>query len=1111
MHRRWFSLKRPALVPLLASLAMIAGTARAKDALMRFPTLHGDAVVFEAYGNLWQVSRAGGTARRLTTDPGYDLMPRYSPDGKWIAFTGQYQGNTDVYVIPSGGGTAKRLTFHSDVVADAPMRWGPDNMVVTWTPDSRDIVFLSRRATFNSWFGQLFQVPLTGGLPVRLPLPAGGMLTYSPDGHSIAYNRIFRNFRTWKRYKGGLAQDVWLYDFASRKSTRITDYPGTDSDPMWYGHLIYFLSDRGPEQRKNLWAYDFDTKQFRQVTHFKHYDIDWPSLGDTGIVFQEGGSLYVMDLPTEQVHRLQVEVPDDGSRTAPRWVDASKYIQSTDTAGDTNLALSPNGKRALLQARGDIWSLPRTHGPSQDLTGTSNAEEEYPVWSPDGAWIAYATDISGEDQLAIQPADGSGAPRALTDFKTGYIYGPLWSPGSDKLAFSDNEHRLWYLDVKTRKPVLVAQDAYSEMHDYSWSPDGRWLAYSLTSPDQLRQIYLYNLAEGKATRVSSSMENDFTPVFDPSGHYLYFLSARHENPTPSQSEFNVATLKMLGVYVTTLAKDEPSPFAPRDDRGTLSAAGKGDAKPGPWKPGDSQPIKVDLDGLMARAVSLPIPAGNIFSLAATPGHVYYTTAPNQTLSGPLPGVPPELHVYELAKREDKVLVHGLAGWALSADGSTLLYSTPNNKFFTQDATPGAKAKPLDTSHMWVQVNPVQEWNEMFNMAWRLERDFFVNRQMNGVDWEAVRSQYARLLPLMGSRKDLNYLIGQMIGELCNSHTYVGGGDMAYDLHRAPTGLLGADFGLDPHSGRYFFEKIYPGDNTRANYRSPLTQPGVDVKAGDYLLAVNGHALKAPTNPYSLFAGITDQAVDLTVADDAAGKGRRSVLVKAVPNELDLRLKAWIDHNREEVNRLSGGKIGYIYLSDMEAQGMNQFIRQFYPQLTKQGLIIDDRWNGGGFIDQIVLERLRRVLIGMSSNRERVASPIPQQVSDSYKVALINHYSASDGDIFPYFFRQYGLGPLIGTRTWGGVRGIRGFWPLLDNGTITIPESTLYGLDSQWVIENHGVEPDMKVDDLPEDVMRGYDAQLHTAVDYLMKKIQAHPRNLPLPPPLLPAYPPAGHP
>lgn len=1102
--------RRIALYPALALLGLCAaGAAQATNTLARYPTLHGDSVVFEAHGNLWKVSRNGGTAERLTTDPGFDIMPRFSPDGKWIAFTGKYQGNTDVYVIPADGGPAKRLTFHSDVVGSAPLRWGPDNMVVGWTPDSKNVVFLSRRNTFNSWFGQLFEVPLAGGLPTQLPIPKGGMLSYSPDGNTIAYNRIFRNFRTWKRYDGGLAQDVWTYDFKTKATTRITDWKGTDKNPMWYGHTIYFASDRDSNRRENIWAYDTGSKQFRQVTHFSDYDVDWPSLGNDGIVFQDGGSLYVVDLPSEQLHKLDVTVPDDGTETNPRFVDDSKYIQAQDTAGNINFDISPNGKRALLQARGDIFTLPAEHGNTRDLTQTSNAEEEYPSWSPDGRWIAYTTDINGEVQIAVRPSAG-GAEKILTDFKTGYFYKPVWSPDSDKLAFSDNLHQLWWLDVKTRKVTRIAQDKYNEVHDYAWSPDSRWLTYSLSTDNQMRGIWLYNLADNKATAISSPMDADFNPVFDPDGKYLYFISARHENPTFSQSEFNIATLKMTGIYAATLTRDEASPFAPRSDEGAAAQESKSGTKD-KKKSESGKPIRIDLDGLMQRAVAVPVPSDNYYALTATSGHLYYMTTPNFTIEGPLSGETSALHVFDMKTRKDKTLNTGLGGYMLSADGKTALLNTQGDKFAFLDVDSGdAKPKDLDTSHMRIEIDPVQEWNEMYGMAWRLERDFFVNAKMNGVDWDAVRAKYSKLLPLMGSREDLNYLIGESIGELSNSHTYVGGGDDNYDVARVPTGVLGVDFALDPASGRYYLKHIYAGDNTRPDFISPLTEPGVDVKQGDYLLAVDGHELKAPTNPYSLFVNTVGRTVTLTVADNAEGRNQHDVTVNTIRNELNLRLHDWIAHNREMVNKMSDGKIGYIYLSDMEAVGMDQFIRQFYPQITKQGLILDDRWNGGGFIDQIVLERLRRVLIGMNSDRERVASPIPQQVSNSYKVALINHYSASDGDIFPYFFRKYGLGPLIGERTWGGVRGIRGSWPLLDNGYITIPEGTMYGLDSQWVIENHGVEPDMQVDNLPGDVMAGRDAQLDTAVKYLMDKIKAHPLTLPPPPPLLPAYPPPGH-
>lgn len=1089
----------------LASGISLTAPAQADATLARYPTLHGDAVVFEAHGNLWQVSRNGGTAVRLTSEPGYDMMPRYSPDGKWIAFTGQYQANTDVYVIPAGGGTARRLTFHSDVVDGAPDRWGPDNMVLGWTPDSKQIVFLSRRASMNSWFGRYFTVPVAGGEEKLMPLDKGGAFTWSPDGKSIVYNRIFTNFRTWKRYTGGMHQNAWIHNFETGSDELAVDSKGGDLDPMWYGKTIYVASDRGADHRFNIWAMDTSTKQMRQVTHFGDYDVDWPSLGDNGIVFQQGGSLYVMDLPSEQLHKLAVDVPDDGTQTGVRYVDASHYIQGNDPAGNPNFDISPNGKRALLQARGDLFTLPAAHGNTRNLTQSSDAKEENPSWSPDGKWIAYVTDGSGEDQVAVRPSEG-GAEQLLTDFKSGYFYKPLWSPDSSKLAFSDNEHQLWWLDVKSKKLTKVDHDARNEMHDYTWSPDGKWLAYSKQRDNQVPGIWLYNLDDAKATLVSSPFDADVNPAFDPDGKYLYFISARHENPTFSQSEFNIATLKMFGVYAAILDKGGASPFAPKSDEGIPA---KDDDKA---KSGKDKTLHIDLDGLMQRAVALPIPADNYASLSAIAGgHVLYLTLPNFTIEGPLAGERSALHTYDINIRKDKTLIADIGAYALSADGKTALVQTPEGKLGFM-ATDGNDEKPsiLDTSHMLTRVDPKQEWAEMFHMSWRLERDFFVNREMNGVDWNDVHTRYAKLLPLVGSREDLTYLIGEIQGELSNSHTYVGGGDNGDDRQLVATGVLGADYGLDAKSGRYFISKIYTGDNTRHDYAAPLAEPGLNVRAGDYILAVDGHDLKAPTDIYSLFVGTRGDTVTLTLADDADGKGKRDVTVQTIHDELNLRQDDWIKHNREVVDKASNGQVGYVYLDDMGANGMKQFIDQFYPQLDKQGLIIDDRFNGGGFIDQILLERLRRILAGMTTNRQSALATDPPVLSNSYKVCLINAYSASDGDIFPYYLRKYGLGPLIGMRTWGGVRGIRGDWPLLDNGYITVPEGTNYGLDSQWVMENHGVEPDMEVDDLPGDLQKGKDAQLDTAVKVLMDKIKAHPLTLPPVPPNLPAYPPAGH-
>jgi len=1105
---------------------------------MRYPTLHGDTVVFVSHDNLWSVPRTGGTASRLTTDPGNDVLPRFSPDGKWIAFTGEYQGNRDVYVIPAGGGPARRLTFTSDVVPAAPLRWGPDNMVVTWTPDSKNIVFLTRLTSWNSWYGMLFEVPVTGGLPVRLPLDRGGFLSYGPSGHEIAYNRIMRNFRTWKRYTGGLAQNIDIYDFDTHQLRHVTDWPQTETFPMWYGKAIYFLSDHGADRRQNIWVYDTDTHAFREITHFTDYDIDFPSLGTggsgAGIVFQQGGNLYVLDLPSEALHKLSVTVPDDGARTGPQWVDASKLIRDRDMAQDTDFSAAPNGARAAFSARGDIFTVPAEHGDTRDVTATSAADEDHPSWSPDGKTLAYTTDGSGEQEIATRPAEG-GPEKLLTHFEQGYFYTPEWSPDGRNIAFSDGEHRLWYVAASGGNPRLVAADRFAEIHDYTWAPDGLWLAYSITGENQQTNIWLYSLKTHQATRVSDPLSNDFQPAFDRAGKYLYFLSTRHENPTLSQSEFNIATLKMTGVYVATLRSDEPSPFAPRSDEGALAEPahdghdGKGGSGAGhdgdhggkhdgdhpsakddgaQWQPTATAPITIELAGLMQRAVPLPIAPANIATLDVRGDRVYYMTLPPQMIDGPLPGEQPELHVFDMATRKDATVLTGLGAYSLAADGHKVLYQMGKDYFFA-DATPGdadKTRKQLDLGHMRISILPTEEWAEMFGNAWRLERDLFVNDKMNGVDWNAVHASYAKLLPLAGSRSDLNYIIGEMQGELSNSHTYVGGGDDIPPDLRVPTAFLGADFALDRASGRYRLAKIYQGDNTRDQYRAPLAAPGLDVHQGDYLLAIDGVELRAPTDPYSLLVGKQGRTIKLTLAGSPDGK-RRVVTVMPVDTELSLREDAWIAHNRDVVDRLSGGKIAYIYLSDMGSLGMEQFIRQFYPQLDKRALIVDDRFNGGGFIDQIVLERLRRVLVGLFTDREWAGTPIPQQLIDGPKVCLINHYSASDGDIFPYFFRKYGLGPLIGTRTWGGVRGIRGEWMLLDGGYITIPESAMYGLHSDWLIENHGVAPDTEIEDTPGELEAGHDAQLEAAVSYLLGKLQGHPGGLPPPPPHLPAYPP----
>jgi tricorn protease len=1124
----------PRLASTLAATAslLIAATA-AQAALPRFPQPFGDRIVFVADGNVWSVSKSGGAAERLTSAPGQDMFPRVSPDGRWIAYTEASKAGTDVWVIPAAGGPARRLTYHPTTEAGTGGRHGPDNMVVTWTPDSKYVVYLTKKDQFNSWIQAMYEVPVEGGMPIALPIDTQvGLATYGPDGHSIAYNRIFRNFRTWKRYNGGLAQQVFTYDFSTRQLTQLTNWSGTNTSPMWYGRKVYYLSDQDANRRANIWVIDLDTKQTREVTHFTDYDIDFPALGDGGIAFQQGGKLYELDLPSETLREVPVAVPDDNTRTRAHVADVKDQIRDVDMAGQVDYALAPNGKRTLFSARGDIFSVPTENGATRDLTNTQGVDEDHPAWSPDGKWIAYSTDAGGADQIAVRPAEG-GPERLVTHFTEGYLYGPTFSPDGKTLAFSDGTHRLWVVGVDGGAPRQVAADKDNEIHDQSFSPDGRWLAFSLTAVGRRRDLCLYELATGKLTRVGNGDNIDGNPVWSPDGKYLYFTSSRHENPVASDVEFDFALLRTTGVYAIPLAKDAASPVAPRSDEADTGPddsgkgdSGKGDdAKPDakksaksddakPDKPGAIAPIRVDLDGMMARAVALPIDPANIAQLDARDDKLFYLTQPLGLIDGTLKGEDsPTLHLYDFKTRKDAVVTDDVDSYSLSLDGQKVLVKHDGD-YTVYDAKKDAAKdddakKKLDLAHMRMLVDPPKEWAEMFDNAWRLDRDLFFSPVMNGVDWKAVHDNYVKLLPTLGSREDLNYLIGQMIGEISNSHTYVGGGDDGDTGPAVKAALLGVDWALDPASGRYRIATIYPGDNTRDDYRSPLAEPGLAVKAGDYVLAINGVDLRAPADPDSLLQlADTATTVDLTVADTPTG-ATRHVVVKPIGSELGLHEAAWIAHNREVVDKLSGGKIGYVYMSDMEQLGLQQFVRQFYAQLNKQALIMDDRWNGGGFIAPFAIERLRRMLVSMGSNREGGVIPEANELVNGPKVALLNHWSASDGDIFPYLFRAYGLGKLIGTRSWGGVRGIRGDWNLMDGGYITIPEAAVYNLDSTWAVENHGVDPDIEVEDMPADLLAGHDVQLETAVDVLMKQIAGKPGGFPAPPPFIPAYPANG--
>jgi tricorn protease len=1103
--------------------------------LLRFPDIYKDKIAFMYAGDLWLASSSGGTARRITSHPGRELFPKFSPDGKWLAFTGQYDGNFNVYVMPSEGGQPKQLTFYQGSAQPLSDRMGVLNQVIGWTPNGKSIVFLSRRDASNGWIKRPYTVSVDGGLPQPMPMDEGGLLSFSADGTKIAYNRIFRNFRQWKRYTGGLAQDITIYDIKNNVVDQViphTDY--TDTFPMWHGNTIYFTSDRGPEHRLNLYSYDQGSKQVEQLTKFDGFDVMWPSLGPDAIIFENGGYLYTFDLQsgdlqTRQPKKLTVYVNGERDQAMKHWVSATRNI--------TDFDIAPDGKRAVFAARGEVFTVPAKDGSIRNLTHSPGVREQKVAWSPDGKWIAYVSDRTGEDEIYITAQDGLAAEEQITSGHKGFMFQPAWSPDSSKIAWADKDLKLWYVDLKEKKPVEVDRAKFFEIQNYSWSPDSKWLAYDKNLETGFSVVYLYGLADRKITAVTSTLNNSDAAVFDPDNRYLYFLSDRDYNEVLGNIDNEFANPKTTRVYVVTLTADEPSPFPALSDEvkvkseeAAASAPPESNKKNQKQQPNKKEEkpateekaaqtetkeppkvFKIDLDGIQNRIVALAVPPAVIRGLDASKDAIYYSTSPIQGLSGPIPGESRAIHAYDLKERKDKVLLDGADRFALSHDGSKLLYRSEGD-----GPTGIIDAKPPDAPHkvgdgaikldgMRVEADPQQEWKEMFNEVWRQERDYFFEASMNGVDWQKTKDQYVQLLPYVADRYSLTYILGEMIGELSNSHTYVGGGDFP-DLHPVNVGLLGADYEVDAASGIYRIKKIFSGENWDARTRSPLTEPGVNVKEGDYLIAINGRALRAPQTPDELLTNTANEVVTLTVNSKPAADGARKVVVKPIGDEYTLRELNMVETNRKKVDAASGGRIGYVYLQNMGDAGLNEFVKQYFPQIRKEGIIFDVRYNGGGFVDELIFERLRRVLAGMGSARNFEPGTRPTNVFYGYMACVTNHYAASDGDIFSYMFKQYKLGPLIGERTWGGVRGIRGEIPLMDGGYITRPEFSIYGLDSKWVVENRGVQPDVVVDNPPDLVLKGQDPQLEKAVEMLMEEIKANPKKLPARPPDLPTYP-----
>ena len=1075
-----------------AVLLLQAGPAAAQTRLLRFPDIQGDRVVFTYAGDLWSAPVAGGLAIRLTAHPGLEMFARFSPDGRWIAFTGQYDGDEQVYVIPSTGGVPRQLTYYP---ARGPLtpRWGYDNQVIGWTPDGR-VLFRSLRDGWDLADSRLYTVSTEGGLAEPLPMPQSGAGDFSPDGKQMVYNPFARDFRTWKRYQGGWAQDLYLFDLASGEVKNITSHPRTDRDPMWIGGKIFFNSDR--TGTLNIWSYDVASGAVEQVTRSTRWDVRWPGDDEQGrIVYELGGELQVLDVRTGESRAISIDVPTDGLSDRPSQVSAVEQIEDA--------ALSPKGERVLFVARGDVFSAPIEKGVTRNLTRTSRYHDKAARWSPDGRKIAFITDRTGEEELWLVNQDGSGEPEQLTHGGKAMRYTPAWSPDGERIAFSDKDGKLWVLTLDGRKLVEVADEPRGRLNEYIWSPDGAFLAYSVSDGELVRSIWIWSVADGRARRVTSDVFDESSPAWSPDGKYLFFLSRREFTPMLETNEFNYALDRSIGIFAVALRKDVENPFPPESDEvaveGEIKEDGK-NSKDGKDKEKDGKKdkaaVKIDFEGIESRVVRVPVPFDDYSNLSAAPGKLLYSRDAAPFL-GRDPAQPSALQVFDLKKRKVDTLADRSAGYALSDDGSRVLVVTDDGQWNVYDVAEGqGSKKAVSTAGLVVDRVPAEEWAEIFDEAWRRYRDFFYVENMHGYDWAALKEQYRPLLAHVRHRSDLNYLLGELIAELNISHAYVTGGDI--DLPERPkVALPGARFRLDPEAKRYRIDKIFQGQNEEDTYRSPLTEVGVDARVGDYVLAIDGVELTAGDNPYRLLRHKADRPVTLTLNDKPRAEGARQVTFRPVASEVSLIYLDWVSRKRETVARLSEGRIGYLHIPDMGADGLAEFIKWFYPQLNKQGLIVDVRANGGGFVSMLILERLRRDLLEVDFKRTNDLPIVyPPTAFHGPMACLINERSGSDGDIFPAMFRQTGLGPLIGKRTWGGVVGIDNTGPLIDGGSVSVPSTGSGSVTGGWIIEGHGVDPDIEVENDPKSVLAGRDLQLERGVEEVLKKMREEPKVLP---------------
>ncbi|MDQ6787014.1 MAG: PDZ domain-containing protein [Acidobacteriota bacterium] len=1076
-----------------------------KPTLFRQPAISRTDIVFSYAGDLWTVSRNGGDAKRLTTGTGIESNPYFSPDGSMIAFTGEYDGNTDVYVVPSAGGVPKRLTYHPSL-----------DVVSGWTPDGKNVLFSStRNASAN--FSRLYTFPVDGGgLPNEIPLPMANRGWLSPDGQYVAYEPLSQWQGDWKHYKGGQTQPIWIARLSDSTIEKVPRENSNDKCPMWIGDKIYFLSDRAGGA-VSLFSFDTKSKQVEQIIDNKGLDIKYASAGADTIVYEQFGAIYTLAAGSKAPKKVNIRVAGDFPGVRPRFERVGTRIENT--------AISPTGVRALFEARGEIISAPADKGDTRNLTNTTGVMERDPAWSPDGKWIAYFSDESGEYMLHLRDQTGMGEVKKISLGDAPNFYSnPVWSPDSKKIAYNDNRVNLWYVDIETGANVKVDTNPYGTLDDVlepSWSPDSRWLSYVKQLDNRLRAVYLYSLDKRQANQVTDGLGDARYIVFDKSGKYIFFTASTNVGPAISFADLSgIEHQTSRNVYAIVLRNDIPSPLAPESDEEKIAPEKKDDTPPGvtptptpmpsatptptatpaateqttptptPAPKKQAEPTRIDLDGIDQRVISIAqIPTRNYNALyAGKAGILYISEIPQAAPTAGLFGL--TIQKFDLEKRKLEEVKTGVQNFRVSANGEKMLYQQGpvwNLVSTTIPTRPGEGI--VKTNDMEVYVDPRAEWRQMFNEIWRGERDFFYDPNLHGLDIEKAKRLYEPYLDVVANRDDLNYLFREMLNQITVGHMFIGGGDQPRP-NFVSVGLLGADYKIE--NGRYRFARVYNGENWNPQLRAPLTAPGVNVKAGEYLLVVSGREVKATDNIYKFFESTAGKQIVIKVGSNPDGKDAREVTVVPTGSENGLRNLAWIEDNRRTVDRLSGGRLGYVYIPNTAGAGYTSFNRYFFAQTNKQGAVIDERFNSGGLLADYVVEYLNRAQLGRIAFREGKDWNVPAGAIYGPKAMIINELAGSGGDAMPWFFKKLNVGALVGKRTWGGLVAAAGIPTLMDGGSVRAPNGAVYGLKGEWEVENAGVPPDIEVEYDPAMWRQGHDPQLEKSVEWLLGELQKNP-------------------